>query len=446
MARAWFFLVLLNSSSFSATRLSISCLTCPSSSWARRTLFSSCSRVPSASSRAPWRLLLLLLQAAPLLVQVVDGAAALTELIQEILDLVSEALVLALDNIKLLKSLILSGLQPEELGGVVAALVLGGGDLGRDIGGLGLPFAQNLVKVLASLLGDQGSGVHPLVLHGQVIELRVHPGLGLLGVGHLSGEHINQLLALNNLGLQLVASSLKLLNTAHTLSLEARLPQLDLSLRLGESLQSIGLPRVLVLQLLPEVLQVSGHHLVLGQQGRAVLVLSVSKSLGVLQLGRDGNLALVHVGDGRLKLVNLAGEVLVLDLQPLLGRLSLIEGTGHLIQPSVGINNVALKQLAGFVQLSLALDSVLQVATGVAEVKLHVGLVLLGLHLVSTERVNLLSKISHGVVVLHAKGSQGALVSNVQLLKFTLEAGKFSFPLLVQLNLGGSVGAGLLEP
>merc|ERR1712192_130510 len=51
MARAWFFLVLLNSSSFSATRLSISCLTCPSSSWARRTLFSSCSRVPSASSK-----------------------------------------------------------------------------------------------------------------------------------------------------------------------------------------------------------------------------------------------------------------------------------------------------------------------------------------------------------------------------------------------------------
>merc|ERR1719370_2059941 len=53
MARAWFFLVLLNSSSFSATRLSISCLTCPSSSWARRTLFSSCSRVPSLPQEAP---------------------------------------------------------------------------------------------------------------------------------------------------------------------------------------------------------------------------------------------------------------------------------------------------------------------------------------------------------------------------------------------------------
>merc|ERR1719242_2371959 len=336
--------------------------------------------------------LVLLLQATPLFVQIVDGAATLTELIQEILDLVSEVLVLALDNVKLLKSLILSGLQPEELRGVVASLVLGGSNLGRDVGGLGLPLAQNLVKVLASLLGDEGSSVHSLVLHGKVVKLRVHPSLGLLGVGHLGGEHVNQLLTLDDLGLQLVAGCLKLLNAAHSLGLEARLPQLDLSLCLGESLQSVGLPRVLVIQLLPEVLQVSGHHLVLGKQGGAVLVLSISKSLGVLQLGRDGNLTLVHVGNGCLKFIDLAGQVLVLDLQPLLGGLGLIESTGHLIQPGVGIDNVALEQLAGFVQLSLALDSVLQVATGVAEVKLHVGLVLLGLHLVSTKRVNLLSK------------------------------------------------------
>merc|ERR1719495_2625377 len=52
MARAWFFLVLLNSSSFSATRLSISCLTWASSRWARSTLFSSISKVASASSKA----------------------------------------------------------------------------------------------------------------------------------------------------------------------------------------------------------------------------------------------------------------------------------------------------------------------------------------------------------------------------------------------------------
>merc|ERR1719225_340276 len=126
------------------------------------------------------QLLLLLLKPPPLLVQVVDGAAALAKLVEKILDLVSEVLVLALDNVQLLKTLILGGLQPEQLGGVVATLVLGGSDLGGDISGLGLPLAKHLVEVLASLLSDQGSGVHPLVLHGQVVQLGIHPGLGLL--------------------------------------------------------------------------------------------------------------------------------------------------------------------------------------------------------------------------------------------------------------------------
>merc|ERR1719300_399407 len=299
MARAWFFLVLLNSSSFSATRLSISCLTCPSSSWARRTLFSSCPGVVLPGvvelflllGHAPvnllldlsklklgtedlvllllegalgllqssLELLLLLLKATPLLIQVVDGAATLAKLVQEILDLVSKVLVLALDNVQLLETLVASGLQPEELRGVVAALVLGGSPLGRDIGGLGLPLAENLVEVLAPLLGDEGSGVHPLVLHGQVIEL----------------------LALNDLGLQLVAGGLKLFNAAHAFGFKAGLPELDLGLSLGEGLQGIRLPHGFVLHLLPEVLKVGGHHLVLGQQRGTILALSIGQGLGV---------------------------------------------------------------------------------------------------------------------------------------------------------------------
>merc|ERR1719320_647816 len=80
------------------------------------------------------------------------------------------------------------------------------------------------------------------------------------------------------------------------------------------------------------------------------------------------------------------------------------------------------------------------------EVKLHVGLVLLRLHFVGVEAVNLLSQVSHGVVVLHAKSSEGALVGNVELLKLSLQAGKLALPLLVELHLGGGVGAGLLQP
>merc|ERR1719242_2871445 len=423
MARAWFFLVLLNSSSFSATRLSISCLTLASSSWARSTLFSSISRVASASSRA----------------------ACLTELIQEILDLVSEVLVLPLHNVQLLGGLLLGGLQAEQLGAVIAALILGGSDLSSEVSSLGLPLTQNLVKVLGSLLSDQSGSVDPLVLHGEIVQVSSLSALRLLGVGHLGGQNIHQLLVLQDLGLQLVASSLQLLNAAHSLGLEARLPELSLSLGLGESLQGVRLAHGLILQLLPQVLQVSGHHLVLGQQGGAVLGLGVRQGLGVLQLGGHGDLGLVHVGNGVLQLLNLPVEVLVLNLQTLLGGLGLVESSGHLVQPGVGVDNSGLQQLALLVQLSLRLHGVLQVQAGVSQVELQSRLVLLRLDLVGIQLVDLLAQVGHGVVVLHPQGGQGALLGDVQLLQLGLQSGQLALSLLVELHLGGGVRAGLLQ-
>ena len=47
------------------------------------------------------QLLLLLLKATPLLVQVVDGAATLTELVQKVLDLVSEVLRILSVNLEI---------------------------------------------------------------------------------------------------------------------------------------------------------------------------------------------------------------------------------------------------------------------------------------------------------------------------------------------------------
>merc|ERR1711963_1109523 len=215
-----------------------------------------------------------------------------------------------------------------------------------------------------------------------------------------------------------------------TLGLITRFPELGLSLSLGQGLQGIRLAHGLILKLLSQVLEVSGQHLELGQKGSTVLGLSISKSLGVLQLGGDGDLGLVHVGDGILQLLNLSVEVLVPNLETLLGGLSLIESSGHLVQSGIGVNNSGLEQLALLVKLSLALDSILKIKTGITEVKLKSRLVLLRLDLVGIEAVNLLTEVRHGVVVLHAESSKSSLLSNVQLL---------------QLSLGGGVGAGLLQ-
>merc|ERR1719410_1517012 len=86
-------------------------------------------------------LLLLLLKHTALFVKSVDGAATLTKLVKEVLDLISEVLVLTLDNIELLNRFLLGGLQAEQLRAVVAALILGGSDLSREISSLGLPLS-----------------------------------------------------------------------------------------------------------------------------------------------------------------------------------------------------------------------------------------------------------------------------------------------------------------
>merc|ERR1711899_145557 len=61
-------------------------------------------------------LVLLHLEHAALFVKSVDRATALSQLIEQILDLVSEVLVLPLDDIQLLSGLLLGGLQTEQLG------------------------------------------------------------------------------------------------------------------------------------------------------------------------------------------------------------------------------------------------------------------------------------------------------------------------------------------
>merc|ERR1719192_1720319 len=58
------------------------------------------------------------------LVKLMDGAATISKLIKQVLDLISKVLVFPLHNVQLLSGLIPSSLQPEELRVVVAALLL----------------------------------------------------------------------------------------------------------------------------------------------------------------------------------------------------------------------------------------------------------------------------------------------------------------------------------
>merc|ERR1719454_1651038 len=167
------------------------------------------------------QLLFLGLQHAPLFVQGVDGTATLAQLVEKVLDLISQVLVLALNNVKLLNSFLLGSLQAEQLGAVVAAFILGSSNLGSKVGSLGLPLTEHLVEVLGALFSDESGRMYALILHGEVIKIRCKSRFGLLSIGHFGGKNIHQLLIFHDLCLQLVPGHLKLLDAAHTLSFVA---------------------------------------------------------------------------------------------------------------------------------------------------------------------------------------------------------------------------------
>merc|ERR1711923_666728 len=129
----------------------------------------------------------------------------------------------------LLSGLVIGGLESEQLGAVVSSLILGSLNLEDNIIGLVLPFSMNLFKVLASLLGNEGSSMNSLVVHGHLLQLSGQPVPGLLHVGNLGLERVNSLFSLNNSGLELGSAGLQLLKSSHTLSLKARSPELNFS-------------------------------------------------------------------------------------------------------------------------------------------------------------------------------------------------------------------------
>merc|ERR1719422_515241 len=390
-------------------------------------------------------LLLLSLKSTALFVKFMDGASTITKLIKKILDLISRVLVLTTNNIELLSGFIKGSLKAESLGIKVAALRVASIQLSHQVISLGLPFSNNLVKVATTLLSDHGCSMGSLILHGELLKLIVHSGLGLLSGGDLGVEVLNVLLGLLDTGSKLGLATLKLINAAKSLNLILGLPELDFSLSLRESLEGIILLLILFINSHAKILSLGHQVLVLGEQEGSVSGLSISKSLGVLKLSGQRDLVLLQSGDGILTLLDLAGQVLGLNLELLLCGVSLIESPGELIKLLVGLNNHALAHLDVLLHVGSIPHGLLKTSSGLSKVSLHTSLVLLRFGLVLVDGVNLFSKLRHAVVVLLSKSSKASLMTNVGFFKIRLELGQLGLTLLVQLNLEGGVGSSLFK-
>jgi len=95
-----------------------------------------------------------------------------------------------------LLALVVGGLETEQFGGVVAAFLLGGVELGGQIINLGLPFSDDLVEVLAALLHLVGEELGAFNFDLHVLEFTAEALLDLLEGDGLLVEGLDGLLSL----------------------------------------------------------------------------------------------------------------------------------------------------------------------------------------------------------------------------------------------------------
>jgi hypothetical protein len=95
--------------------------------------------------------------------------------------------------------------------------------------------------------------MNTLILKLKVFKLSLKPMLGLFSADNLLVESLNGLLSLSQSTSQLLLVALKLINPTKAFGLKLGLPELNLSLSLGESLQGIRFLLRFFFNALPQV-------------------------------------------------------------------------------------------------------------------------------------------------------------------------------------------------
>merc|ERR1719435_388521 len=390
-------------------------------------------------------LLLLHFETATSFVELVDGFAALTKLVGEVVDLIGEKLVLPLESFDVLLRLLILGLELEELGRVGLGLGLAGDELGGEVPALGGPFGNELVELTLLLLHGGGVGIGTLNVNHEVLNLASKTVLGLLKRSALAESLLNLLLSLGELGGQLALGLLELLGAGNTLLLVLGAPHLGLGGGLGKGSLQLGLELNLLLEGLLDGIKIGlGILEGRGQSGLGAGLL-LESALGILELVSELLSELGESSDLMLGILQLAEELTVLSLKALLGGRQLGDHAGVLLNLDGAVGQLELELLGELLGGGLGLNDAIVLLGKVQQLAGETLLLLLQVVLQLLELIDLVTHLTNSILVLLAESGGGGLLVEVGLLEIAAETRQLLLSLLVELDLSGGGATGLVE-
>merc|ERR1719445_1255923 len=344
-------------------------------------------------------------------VNLVDGAASLSDLVHDVLDLIGQSLVLTSDLFKLEDSLLVGRLDLEQFGGCISGLLLADIKIEGQTVNLALHLGDGLVELLGLSLHGSVDNLGLVEVGRHLVDLSLDLALGLLNLGQLGIEVVNGSLSLGVPGGQLHLGHLQLLSLGHGLLLIQSL------------LGSVKL-----------VLQVP----VLAEQKLSLSGLVVAESLHVIQLSGEGGLGLGQHVEVVLQVANNSQQLAVLVGNLVLGHTEVPEGEVGGVNLLVGGIESVQQSLVSLVSRGLAPHHLLSGGPCISNLGHDGLLVLLDLGLDLAQSIDLLLHLQSGVTLLSLQVAKDGGVGNVGLLNILAELHNLGLALLVQLNLGHS--------
>merc|ERR1719195_1313254 len=389
---------------------------------------------------------LLSLQPLADFVNLVDGAASLSVLVHDVLDLIRQGLVLPPDLLQLEDGLLIGGLDLEQLRGGVPGLLLAHIQVEGQAVALALELRDGLVELLGLPLHGGIDNLGLVEVGGHLGDLLLDLALGLVNLGELGIEVINGGLSLGVPGSQLHLDHLQLLGLLHGVLLVLLAHGGSVTLSLGVQPEDVVTASGLLIQSLLGHIDLVLQVPELAQQQLSLPGLVVAESLGVIQLSGQSSLGLSQHVEAVLQVSNNAEQLSIL-----IGNLVL--GHGKVSKSEVGSINLLVDRvqllnqgLVGLVSRGLAPHDLLGGSSGIIDLS-HDGLLVLlnlGLHLL--ESIDLLLHLQSGVALLPLQVAEDRLGGDVGLLHILAQLDDLALALLVELHLGHGGTAGLIVP
>merc|ERR1719260_627323 len=388
---------------------------------------------------------LLGLKALPDFVNLVDGASTFADLVHNVLDLVGKSLVLPADLLQLEHGLFVGRLHLEQLRGGVAGLLLADVQVEGKAVNLALPLADHLVELLGLPVHGGVEDLSLVEAAGHLSDLGGNLALGLLNLVKLGVQVVDGGLSLSQTGSELHLGHLELLTLGNSVGLVLLTPALGLGLSLGDKPQGVLATSGLLLEGAPGSVKLVLKVPVLAQKKSPLASLVVAQGLDVAKLGRNGGLLLGKDVQVVVKVANDAEKVGVLAS-------NFVLAGGIVSQRKVGVIDLlvdgveALQHLlVGHISRGLSPHHLISGGAGISDLVHDEHLVLLDLRLHLAKSVDLLGHLSRGIALLPLQVGEDGLLLDVGLLDVLPELSNLSLPLLVELPLGGSGTAGLIQ-